>query len=108
MKIPTVYDEKKILLVDDEPEHLDWLVDYIDSKGFKTTIVTNVKEAIEAAERVSYRAFIIDLNIPFGGWTPPNNFQVGATYDEYHGLHILKFVRTQGNAGVRVLAYLAH
>jgi CheY-like chemotaxis protein len=96
-----------VLLADDEPEHLDWLVDYLATKGLKTIVTTTVKEAIEEIEKAAFRAYLIDLNIPLGGWIP--TITVGSqTYDDYHGLYILKLVRSQGNPGNRVIAYSAH
>jgi CheY-like chemotaxis protein len=107
LKIPTAYDPSRILLADDEPEHLDWLVDYLAAKGFKTTIVTNIKESVGAFEACAYRAYIVDLNIPFGGWVPSIPEPSG-TYSEYHGLYALKLIRSQGVPGDRVIAYSAH
>lgn len=107
MKIPRVYEQSRVLLADDEPEHLDWLVDYLKGKGYATTVVTNVRDAITAIERQTYRAYLIDLNIPLGGWAPTVSGS-GATYEDYHGLYILKLVRSQGNSGARVMAYSAH
>lgn len=101
------YDQSTVLLADDEPEHLDWLVDYLTRKRCKTLIAKNVKETIEAAEKTDYRLYLIDLNIPFGGWTPPAPSPRG-TYDDYHGLYIIRFIRSQGNSGDRVVAYSAH
>lgn len=107
LKIPRSYAQSQILMVDDEPEHLDWLVDYLKERGFETTVTTSVRAAIDAIERTSFRAYLVDLNIPFGEWTP--SFSVTANaYADYHGLYVLKLIRSQGNGGGRVLAYSAH
>ena len=107
LKVPKSYDQGHVLIADDEPEHVDWLVDYFRKKGFTVSMATNVLEAIEAIERTNYRAYIIDLNIPLGGWNPeppaPSD-----TYHQYQGLYIIRAARTQGNAGARVIAYSAH
>lgn len=107
LRIPRVYDARAVLLADDEPEHLDWLIDFLRAKELSTIVATNVQDAIQEIERTKFRAYLVDLNIPFGGWKPPR-MVVGATYDDYHGLYIVKLVRSQGNAGGRVLAYSAH
>lgn len=105
--IPQRYDTAAVLLADDEPEHLEWLVDYLQTKGCRTTIVTNVRDAINAAQQQTYRTYIIDLNIPLGEWKPSFQ-QSGAAYEDYHGLYIIKLVRSQGIEGRRVIAYSAH
>lgn len=107
LKIPSKYEKSRILLADDEPEHLDWLLDFLTAKGYQTTVVINVRQAIEAVEITSFRAYLIDLNIPLGNWKPLAG-AIGQTYDEYHGLYILKLVRSQGNSGSRVVAYSVH
>lgn len=107
IKVPTGYDSKAILLADDEPEHLDWLVDFLNAKGMATTVVTNVYDTIKAMNRMKYRAYFVDLNIPLGQWVPAMP-QVGKTYDDYHGLYIAKLVRSQGISGRRVIIYSAH
>lgn len=107
IKIPRKYDSSKVLLADDEPEHLDWLIDYLKSKGCQVVVATNVRTTIEIIEGTMFRAYLIDLNIPFGGWNPIVSGS-GAAYGDYHGLYILKLVRTQGNPGSRVVAYSAH
>jgi CheY-like chemotaxis protein len=107
LKIPKSYDQGNILVADDEPEHVDWLVDYLKAKGFQVTLATNVAEAMNAIEKTNYRAYIIDLNIPLGGWVPDPP-PPSETYDIYQGLYIIRASRTQGNAGARVIAYSAH
>jgi CheY-like chemotaxis protein len=107
VRIPSKFDKDVVLLADDEPEHLDWLIDYLSAKGLQTIVATTVKDAIEQVEKGAYRAYLIDLNIPLGGWIP--TVTVGSqTYDDYHGLYVLKLVRSQGNPGNRVIAYSAH
>ena len=107
LKIPQQYDETSVLLVDDEPEHLDWLVDYLKGKGYKAVVTTNVREALDAMEATMFRAYIVDLNIPLGGWVPRLGARSGA-YTDYRGLYVLQLARSQGNDGTRVVAYSAH
>lgn len=101
------YLSTSVLLADDEPEHLGWLVDYFASKNLTTAVVTNVADAVKAAEAADYRCYIIDLNIPFGDWKPAGP-DMGPTYGSYKGLHIAQRVRSLPNSGARVVAYSAH
>jgi CheY-like chemotaxis protein len=104
--IPKTYDSKAILIADDEPEHIEFLIDYLIAGGFSVTISKNAEEAINACEKTRHRAYIIDLNIPLGGFNPAPD--PSPAYKKYPGLHIIRTVRTQGNAGARVVAYSAH
>jgi CheY-like chemotaxis protein len=104
IKIPATYDTNSVLLADDEPEHLEWLVEYLEAKGKNVTIATNVREALEISETRWFRVYIVDLNIPLGGWPESTR----AMYINYPGLAIIEAIRSQGNDGRRVIAYSAH
>jgi len=107
INLPSSLHSDTILVVDDEPEHIEWLIDYIEARGLKTIVVNNVSQAIAAASSSQFRGYIVDLNIPMGDWVPtfaiPND-----TYEKYRGLLVIKYVRTQGNKGRNVIAYSAH
>lgn len=107
LTVPKSYDRGNILVADDEAEHIDWLIDYLRAKGFQVTFAANVAEAMSAIQKTNYRAYIVDLNIPLGGWAP-NPAPPSANYDAYQGLYIIRAARTQGNSGARVIAYSAH
>lgn len=106
LTIPSSYESKSILIADDEPEHIEFLIDYLKSKGYAITFAKNGEEAIRACEKAKHRAYIIDLNIPLGGWNPGPD--PSPAYKRYPGLHIIRAARTQGNSGARVVAYSAH
>jgi CheY-like chemotaxis protein len=106
LTVPTAYDEKRVLVADDEREHIEFLIDYLSAKGFVVTFVETAAEALAEAQKVRFRAYFIDLNIPFGLGSPDDH--VNATYDHYLGLYIIRAVRSQGIPGARVLAYSAH
>ncbi|WP_275272428.1 hypothetical protein [Limnobacter sp. P1] len=107
VNLPKALLRETILVVDDEPEHIQWLLDYIEAKGMKTQLACSVGEAVALAEKNQYRGYIIDLNIPIGNWTPifknPSDI-----YEKYRGFFVIKYVRTQGNLGQNVMAYSAH
>jgi CheY-like chemotaxis protein len=107
LKVPKTYSPKRVLLVDDEPEHLDWLVDYLKQKGLETVVATSVEAAVREIGVDTFRIYFIDLNIPLGNLEAPYT-GVSGTFDNYPGLHVIKLVRSQGNSGGRVMAYSAH
>jgi CheY-like chemotaxis protein len=107
INLPKVLLSTTILVVDDEPEHIQWLLDFIEGKGMKTQVACSVNDAVAAASENQYRGYIVDLNIPMGAWVP--TFQISnGIYEKYKGFYVLKYVRTQGNLGTNVTAYSAH
>ncbi|MDF3865387.1 response regulator [Pseudomonas denitrificans (nom. rej.)] len=100
------YKEKSVLLVDDEPEYVQWLYDYLVAKGFDVDMAESVAEALKLADATNYRLYLVDLNIPDGSWKSPS--EMPEIYAQYKGLNVIRYVRSQGNAGRRVVAYSAH
>lgn len=107
LKLPKTLLSTTILVVDDEPEHIQWLLDYIEAKGMKTQLACSVGEAVALAEKNQYRGYIVDLNIPLGNWTSVFK-STSDIYEKYKGFLVIKYVRTQGNLGQNVTAYSAH
>lgn len=59
--------QKRILLVDDEPQLLDMVVSILREKGFKNIrTAKNVKQAIATAEEYSPELAILDVMLPDG------------------------------------------
>jgi len=100
------YKEKSVLLIDDEPEYVQWLYDYLVAKGFEVDMAESVGDALKFADATGYRLYLVDLNIPAGAWTSPS--PMPEIYSQYKGLNVIRYVRSQGNSGVRVVAYSAH
>jgi len=100
------YKEKTILVVDDEPEYLEWLYDYLATKGFGVDKAESVAEAIQLADAADYRLYLVDLNIPAGSWGLPSD--IPNVYMQYKGFNVIRYVRNQSQAGRRVVAYSAH
>ncbi|MCE0862934.1 response regulator [Pseudomonas alloputida] len=98
------YLEKTILLADDEPTNLDWLIDFINHIGFNVEIALTASDAIQKIQTDDYRALIIDLNIPKGeGFHPQGNEPT--LFKQYPGLHIARSARNNGNNQRRVIIY---
>ena len=95
----------RVLLADDEPFYLEWLADYLESKGIAVEYATTVNEALEKIQRTQYRFLVVDLNIPLQGEpvTPPSNQP--ETYRAYPGLHIANSARNSGYRTKQVIVY---
>lgn len=97
-----------ILIMDDEPHVLDWLVEYLESKNYKTKIVLNVDEAIEALKEEKFRIMIFDLNVPASEGILTKLREKGSVYEQYRGLYAAEFARTKGHRGRQVVVYSVH
>lgn len=94
-----------ILIIDDEPMYLDWLADYFLSKGLKVKFSETADDAIRQSQLATYRAYIVDLNMPASDalkLDPRNRTSLNA---EYPGLIVARTIRTAGESGSRVIVY---
>jgi signal transduction histidine kinase len=57
-------DLDNILIVDDKPENLDVLIDYLDSFGFSIFVARNGEEAIKLAEKIMPDIILLDVIMP--------------------------------------------
>jgi DNA-binding response OmpR family regulator len=55
------------LLVDDEPEYLEWVIEYLESQKLNVETARTLAEALAALEAKSFRLILIDMNIPATG-----------------------------------------
>ena len=61
--------EKKILLVDDEPNIVELARLYLENEGFLTTSAADGQEALAAIERDDFALVVLDLMLPrIDGW----------------------------------------
>lgn len=99
-------DNGRFLIVDDEREHVDFLIDYLVAKKINVDFASNAGEASAYIDKKKYLGYIIDLNIPRGDYVderPLSDIQ-----SNYVGLRVAQDVRTQGAPGRHVIAYSAH
>ena len=53
-----------ILIVDDMPEIVEWLVDAVRDAGYYTDCATDARSALYKLERILYALAIIDIRLP--------------------------------------------
>jgi len=96
-----------ILLADDEPYNLEWLVDYIESKKYQVDFVYSVDQAFSALEESLYRVVVADLSIPA---IDAQAFLVGRDplIQRYPGLAIAEHARNRGHTDRQVIVYSVH
>jgi CheY-like chemotaxis protein len=97
-----------VVIVDDEIHNMLWMIDYLESKGFKTITASNLNDALALIEGAFYRALIIDLNIPV--LDPLNAVldKLESVYKIYPGLYVAKQARNKGYRNRQVMIYSVH
>jgi len=102
--------EKKdtVLLVDDEPQYLDWLFDYLSSKGYRHVTATNLNDALELLEQSRYRLVICDLSIPAPDQLRQSISKQQDAYGIYPGAYAAHVARNKGHRSRQVVVYSVH
>jgi CheY-like chemotaxis protein len=97
-----------VLIMDDEPHVLDWLIEYLGAKGYQTKIAVNVDEAIDELNKATFRVAIFDLNVPASEEILKKLGKKGSIYSQYRGLYAAEYARTKGFRGRQVIVYSVH
>lgn len=97
-----------ILVVDDEPFNLSWLVEYIENRNYKIIQKYDTASGFEALENTVYRAVVVDLNIPITQRLVANLKKMGPLYVQYPGLALAEYARNHFHRGPQVIIYSVH
>ena len=100
--------KKMVLIMDDEPHVLDWLIEYVEAAGYDVKTVTNLDEAIKILDEFIFRVAIFDLNVPVSDTLKIKLEEKGAIYTKYRGLYAAEYARTKGHRGKQVIVYSVH
>ncbi len=98
---------KTVLLVDDEPYHLEWVVEFLKATGYQVEFATKVEVALEHLQKHRFRTVIVDLTIPKGGAELPRA-ATDPVYKKYPGLTVAEYARQRGHLGRQVILYSVH
>lgn len=97
-----------ILLMDDELFNIQWLVDFLEAKGFDVRSTSNADEALHAISTEICRAAILDLNVPMASNPPTGPRTANSVYLRYPGLYVAWYARNQGYRDRQVIIYTVH
>lgn len=97
-----------ILIMDDEPHILDWLVEYLESKKYMVRLVVDVAEAMRELENTRFRVVILDLNVPTPGEYKEKLKNMDSVFQEYRGLYVAREARSKGHRSKQVIVYSVH
>lgn len=97
-----------VLVVDDEPQHLDWFEEYLAAKGCTVQWATNLGDADRLLRETRFRMVVVDLNIP-----SPESFSTvlaekGDAYVNFPGLYAAFQARNFGHDRMQVIIYSVH
>src|SRR6266550_287323 len=100
--------ENTVLILDDEPQYLDWLMDYLRSKNYRIEVAKTLADAIRLLTSTKYRLVILDLAVPVRPDWKVRLRAEGPTYDAYPGLFAAEEARNRGHRGRQVVVYSVH
>lgn len=98
----------QVLVMDDEPELLEWLVEYLSVKGMNVTFAKDIAEGMRSLQDGEYRFLVLDLNVPIPGEYRAKLSVNGELFLTYPGLYIAKVARTKGYRDRQVIVYSVH
>jgi CheY-like chemotaxis protein len=97
-----------IFLMDDEPQYLSWLVEYLESKGYAVETASNLGEAMQKLEPGKYRTVIADLSVPIPSEMRSLVEAEGKAYLDFPGLYLAHHARNIGYRNRQVVVYSVH
>jgi CheY-like chemotaxis protein len=100
--------EDLALIVDDEPEFLDWVVEFIESLGLKCYSATTLPDALAAVTETRYRVVLVDMNIPALNSLTPAMVAQTPLVSRYPGIAVAITCRNRGYGAHSVIAYTVH
>jgi CheY-like chemotaxis protein len=96
------------LIIDDEPEYLQWVVEYLESSGLSTEFARNLPDGLAAIEARQYRLILVDLEVPAPGASEALAKARSPVIAKYPGIAAAIHARTQGYATSDVIVYSVH
>lgn len=100
---------QEVLILDDEPMHVNFLIEYLESKGLASRIATNLSEAITILDSgIFFRLLVVDLNVPASGEFQEILSRLGVEFSRYPGLYFAKYARTKGYRNRQTIVYSVH
>lgn len=94
--------------MDDEPYSMEWLSDFIISKGYIPINATTFEEALRYIDNKKFCASVIDMNIPFKISQASSLKKRADIYNKYPGLHIAHELRDSGADKNAVIIFTVH
>jgi DNA-binding NtrC family response regulator len=98
----------RVMIVDDEPYYLDWLIEFFEVHGYAVVIAENVTEACKATENEIFKMVIVDLNVPAGSEMKQAIMESDPIIQRFPGLFVAQYARDLGHWDDQVIIYSVH
>lgn len=98
----------RVLLVDDEPEYIAWIAEFIQTRGLSSTYALTLPEALQTLVVDEFRLIIVDMNIPAREALPPALLAKIPLVRTYPGIAVAVHARNVGYGAHSVIAYTVH
>jgi CheY-like chemotaxis protein len=99
---------KQVLVLDDEPEYVQWIREYLEAKRLSVTFARTLREALQAIATKDYRLLLVDMNVPSDPDLPGDLRVRTPLIDKYPGLALAIQARNMGYGAHSVIAYTVH
>jgi CheY-like chemotaxis protein len=96
------------LVLDDEPEYLAWVKEYLANKGLSTVFARTLAEAMEIIAKQDFRLLLVDMNVPIDPSVEPRFQRDMPLVSKYPGLALAMEARNMGYGAHSVIAYTVH
>lgn len=98
----------RALIVDDEPYYQDWLIEYMEVRGYEVLTAMNVDEACQALGKELFKMVIVDLSIPAGAGMRAQLATSDPLTQQYPGMYVAQYARDHGQWDDQVIIYSVH
>jgi CheY-like chemotaxis protein len=101
-------DRRSVVVLDDEPEYLQWVGDFLESKGLVVIFKQRLSDGLRELSTRDHRLFIVDMNVPSVEDVSPEVVRASPLCSKYPGLAMAIEARNMGYGAHSVIAYTVH
>jgi CheY-like chemotaxis protein len=101
-------DRKSVVILDDEPEYLQWVEDFLVSKGYAVHFCHRLSDGLRELVTRDHRLFIVDMNVPSPDDVDPDVMASSPLCQKYPGLAMAIEARNLGYGAHSIIAYSVH
>lgn len=101
---------KSVLVIDDEPHALMWLVEYLEAQGHSVKVVSKFSDALQVvgSKPLVFDLMTVDLTMPVLAGEKNLFATQPAVYVQFPGLYLARTARNVGYGSSRVIVYSVH
>lgn len=99
---------KVVLVLDDEPEYLTWVEEFLQTKGLRVQFSRTLAQAREALSKGEFRLLLVDMNVPPDADVPADLRATVPLVEKYPGLALAVEARNKGYGAHSVIGYTVH